>query len=139
MAHGSRFSGLARVEDQADGTHDVLLSPLSYVTADRLWTITVPAGFVTDYASIPRPLWLVIPPRGKYNRAAIIHDFLYQAAPRDARTGDRCTWTTADAILREACANLEVRATQRWTIWLGLRAGGWVTWKRYRDRELQPA
>jgi hypothetical protein len=37
---------------------------------------SVPIGFKTDLASLPRFLWAVFPPYGKYLRAAIIHDFL---------------------------------------------------------------
>jgi len=37
----------------------------------------VPAGFVTDFASTPRALWSVIPPTGRYQLAAVVHDFLY--------------------------------------------------------------
>lgn len=40
-------------------------------------TITVPEGFVTDLASVPRPFWNILPPFGHYDRAAIIHDYLY--------------------------------------------------------------
>jgi hypothetical protein len=39
--------------------------------------ITVPAGFVTDLASVPRFLWVVFPPHGRYAKAAIVHDWLY--------------------------------------------------------------
>lgn len=143
MNHGNRFSGFAQVEDLEDGEHDELLRDLSYTTADKRWTIVIPGrnsgqpgtGFITDYASIPRPLWVVIPPRGKYNRGAIIHDALYQMAPIDPRTNARVTQAAADDILREACENLDVRTTQRLAIWLGLRAGGWLTWRRYRRGE----
>lgn len=40
-------------------------------------TIRVPAGFVTDFASIPRAFWVVFPPTGKYGKAAVVHDYLY--------------------------------------------------------------
>ncbi len=36
----------------------------------------VPAGFVTDLASIPRFMLWLIPQRGAYDKAAILHDFL---------------------------------------------------------------
>jgi hypothetical protein len=39
--------------------------------------IQVPAGYVTDFASVPPMLWSICPPIGKYNRAALIHDYLY--------------------------------------------------------------
>ncbi len=38
--------------------------------------IEVPAGFVTDGASIPPPLRGLLPPWGRYSRAAIVHDYL---------------------------------------------------------------
>jgi len=40
-------------------------------------TITVPTGFVTDLASVPRALWWLIAPFD-VARAAIIHDLLYK-------------------------------------------------------------
>lgn len=40
-------------------------------------TITVPKGFVTDLASVPRALWAFIAPFD-VARAAIVHDLLYK-------------------------------------------------------------
>ena len=132
--YGNRFSGLAKVQDEEDGIHATLLEALSYTTQDG-WRIEVPVGFVTDYASIPRALAWLIPLRGKYNRPAIVHDYLYQRAPLDEVRGTRCTQARADHILREACENVDDRFTQRWAIYLGLRLGGWVAWRRYRRAE----
>jgi Protein of unknown function (DUF1353) len=132
--HGSRFSGLAKLEDQEDGETAKLLELLCYATLDG-WRICVPTGFETDFASIPRPLWAVIPPRGKYNRPAIVHDYLYHFAPLDPRTGRWCTQARADSIIREACENVDDRFTQRWAIYLGLRLGGFVAWRKYRKED----
>ena len=41
-------------------------------------TITVPTGFVTDLASVPRAMWAFIAPFD-VARAAIIHDLLYKS------------------------------------------------------------
>ena len=41
-------------------------------------TITVPTGFVTDLASVPRAMWWLIAPFD-VARAAIIHDLLYKS------------------------------------------------------------
>ena len=131
---GNRFSGLVRTEELPDGCHARLLEPLTYTTKDG-WRITAPENLITDYASIPRAVQVFIPPRGVFNRPAIIHDFLYRYAPGDPATGQPCTQGRADAILREACENCDDRFTQRWTIWLGLRLGGWVAWRRYRREQ----
>ena len=39
--------------------------------------VQVPKGFVTDGASIPRIFWVYLPRHGKYTKAAVVHDFLY--------------------------------------------------------------
>jgi len=39
-------------------------------------TITVPKGKVTDLASTPRILWIILPPFGRYTKAAVVHDYL---------------------------------------------------------------
>lgn len=41
----------------------------------RVW-VTVPAGYLTDGASVPRLLWSLIPPWGQYGQAAVVHDLL---------------------------------------------------------------
>lgn len=42
-----------------------------------IWDIEVPKGTETDLASIPRFLWCLLPPFGRYSQAAVIHDYLY--------------------------------------------------------------
>jgi hypothetical protein len=58
-----------------DGKHFTLLQPIVYET--EFGVITIPAGFVTDFASIPRFLWSIYPPTGRYQEAAVVHDWLY--------------------------------------------------------------
>ncbi len=95
--------------------------------------VCVPAGFVTDFASIPRAMWPVLPPTGKYGKAAVLHDFMYQEGVWC--DGTPCTRGDADGVLKEAMADLGVRWTQRWTIYAGVRSGGWVSWRKYRKAE----
>lgn len=42
--------------------------------------IRIPAGTVTDLASVPQVLWAIFPPHGKWAKAAIVHDYLYANA-----------------------------------------------------------
>ncbi|ENM1949528.1 DUF1353 domain-containing protein [Citrobacter braakii] len=46
-------------------------------------------GNVTDQASIPRLLWSVFPPHGRYAKAAIIHDWMYDNGLRTKKAADR--------------------------------------------------
>lgn len=97
----------------------ILDEPLIY-QADSSELITVPAGFSTDLASIPRPLQAVIPLNGKHRAAAIVHDYLYAIQDR--------TRAQADAIFLEAMKACRVRYTQRYAMYWGVRIGGWVPW-----------
>lgn len=78
--------------------------------------ITVPTGFVTDLASIPKLFWNILPPFGKYTEAAVIHDWLYRTH-KIPRAG-------ADAILLEAMDLCRVPAWQRRVIYLAVRIFG---------------
>ncbi len=60
-----------------------------YLSADTDDVIEVPAGNVTDLASVPRLLWALFPPNGRYAKAAIIHDYLYANALRTKSAADR--------------------------------------------------
>ena len=40
--------------------------------------VTVPKGQTTDFASIPRIFWPILPPVGRYSRATVVHDYLYR-------------------------------------------------------------
>lgn len=93
------------------------------------WAITVPAGFTTDGASVPRLLWGLFPPfGGDYDQAAVLHDYLY-------RTQFLCLErVVADALLCEAMKALGTGHFTRWAIFVGVRLWGWVTYRQYRRR-----
>ncbi|MBX9706865.1 MAG: DUF1353 domain-containing protein [Caulobacteraceae bacterium] len=57
-----------------------LLEPLEYRVGgeDSGQIIVVPAGFVTDFASVPFGVRNLFPALGPWGRPAIIHDFLYR-------------------------------------------------------------
>lgn len=109
-----------------------LLAPLVYDSDVLHSSVVVPVQFVTDLASIPRGLWNILPPIGGYDEAAVIHDYLYKTGKvlnRSIERGD------ADKTLLEAMEICGVGRFQRWTIYAGVRAGGWLTWNRYRKAD----
>ena len=107
-----------------------LAAVLTYVTNIRhLGTFVVPVGFKTDYASIPRLLWNVLSPVGRYDAAAVLHDYLYRTGKLHGQPISRAD---ADAIFNEAMTVLKVDMLQRWVIYAGVRVGGWVVWNNYR-------
>lgn len=68
-----------------------LVSSFTYYVRDKNSNekITVPAGFVTDFASVPRIFWNILPPWGQYGKAAIIHDYLYYTKEYPKKKADR--------------------------------------------------
>lgn len=61
---------------EVEGKRFTLLSELVYeMTGSSV--IKVPKGFKCDLASVPRIIWPLIGPYGKWTNAAIVHDYLY--------------------------------------------------------------
>lgn len=79
--------------------------------------VHVPAGYLTDGASVPRLFWSLIPPWGAYGQAAVVHDIVceYLSVTVDGRP---CTVTreACDNILLEAMTVLEVPTIKRMLI-----------------------
>ncbi len=99
-----------------------------YQTEDIGSEIVVPVGFVTDFGSVPRIFWNLIDPYGKPAKAYIVHDFLYRVGhPKPPK--NRFTRAQSDAILRDAMRVLGVSALERYVVWLGVRLGGWRSFK----------
>lgn len=125
----ARFTSKLIVEDDG-GFPFTLVYPLAY-ESDRIGSFVVPAGFKTDFASIPRVLWNLLPPVGRYDAAAVLHDYLYQR-PSGA---PKVTRSIADHVLLEAMDTLRVILPARVAIFAGVRLGGWLVWNNYRRKD----
>lgn len=85
----SRFTTPAILE-MLDDYRWRLVEPFEFwLTDEPEDVISVPAGYVTDLASVPRILWAIFPPHGRYAKAAIIHDWMYDNGLRTKREADR--------------------------------------------------
>lgn len=123
-----------------------LRDDLAYQTGDDLAeVITVPAGFVTDLASIPRAVWSFYPPDGPWVKAAIIHDFLYDTEGsghwykrRGVTRAEPYSRAEADYILNEGMADRGVGAWERFVIWAAVRLGGTGGWNRIDRKPATP-
>ena len=105
-------------------------APLTWEAPD--FNITIPAGFITDLASIPRILRNVLDVDGRSRCPAILHDFLYSC--------QRTTRSFADEQLRLALIAYGDTPAAARLYWLGVRIGGWVPWEKRlrRGGGLQP-
>jgi uncharacterized protein DUF1353 len=87
--------------------------------------VIVPAGYTTDFHSIPRPLWPIFPP-AQYGKSSVVHDYLceggfithlrdgleYHIQPGDGQI---------DAIYRESLEVEGCGKIKRYSMWLGVR------------------
>jgi len=103
-----------------DGEDSLLTQDLRYRVLQTEFVIVVPGGFVTDFASTPRALWSVLPPTGRYQLAAVVHDFLYW--------DQGCAREQADAIFRVAMSESNVKPTERDLMWQAVRRFGQRAW-----------
>lgn len=109
---------------QSDGKNWELKEDLTY-DSDRFGLVVVPAGFLTDFASVPAVLWAHIPPWGVYGPATVLHDFVYWMHGTGRRD---LTREDADYLLLEAMDVLGVGEPLRTLIYDGVRLGGQSGW-----------
>lgn len=88
--------------------------------------ITVPVGFETDFASVPRAFWSVFPPYGHFTKAAVVHDFLY------GTTDHKLTREEADRVFLEIMTG---GRTALWRAYLMYRAVRWFGGPRWAKGE----
>lgn len=97
--------------------HWRVLKSFSYKIAEGEW-VTVPAGYLTDGASVPKIFWNIIPPWGVYGQAAVVHDILceYLTIIKEG-VPERITRARCDEILNEAMKVLGVPTLKRLAIY----------------------
>lgn len=92
-----------------------LVEALIYSGNRDVWM--VPAGFVTDFASVPRVAVWLIPRFGRYTPAAILHDWLCGPGILDGHISP----VDADGVFRRVMRELGVPPVRRWLMWAGVR------------------
>lgn len=105
-----------------NGNTWILESEFVYYSA-LIGTIRVPVGFATDFNSVPRVFWWIMP-KSQYGLAGLIHDWLYFEG--------RCSRELADMVFREALEALGAPGWKLKPMYWAVRAGGWRAWDRYR-------
>lgn len=103
-----------------DGQHWIVKQPLTYRIGVSQDSVTVPIGFVTDFASIPQALQSIIRQNGRYILPAVVHDYLYWK--------QTCTRDQSDQIFLLAMIENEVGNAHRFAIHNAVRAAGGFAW-----------
>jgi hypothetical protein len=144
----AQFTEAVTVVNRLAGrVHDwELCEPMSYRLVDRpdAEVVNVPPGFVTDFASVPRPVWFWIAPWGRHGRAAIVHDFLYRngsVTDVAARQMRRPSKAEADRIFRDAMAVLDhaiLGGIRRSLMWAAVALFGKGAYKKRQRKDDAP-
>lgn len=126
------FAGPVETLWMPDGVHMQIVASFTFTDrAGRVWP--VPAGFITDGASIPQALWSIIgsPYTGKYRIAAIPHDVAYSTLG--------VAKLDADLMLREAALTCGCEPWLADALYAGVRAGGLAAYTDDQARSAQLA
>ena len=103
-----------------DGAHWIVRQPMTYRIGNSQDTLTVPIGFVTDFASIPPALQSIIRQNGRYLLPAVVHDYLYWTQV--------CTREQADQIFLFAMIENSVGAVHRTALYEAVNVAGSFAW-----------
>ena len=121
----------------------ILNEPLIF-QSDILGNVTAPAGFYTDFASVPRiPIFYMIY-GGRAHHEGIIHDLLYRRDAADyvefnAGVHKKVSFSQANRIFFEAMAARHKSAVVKYGMTAGVYLGGWFSFhKRNVMDKLEP-
>ena len=90
-------------------------------------TITVPKGFITDFASIPKGVrWIIGGPLGRYGKAAVIHDYLFATQQRSLKETNQ--------IFLEGMKVLGVSWIKRTTMYSMVVTFSWISWNKAKKK-----
>lgn len=100
--------------------------------------ITIPAGFIFDGASTPKPCWPFLSPTGILFIPGLIHDFCYRKGFLWATTLSGCRYQFGtffgrvdfDSIFYDVCKQVNGMNKVSWTAWLMVRGFGWKAWRK---------
>lgn len=111
-----------------DGDNWKILAAFQFVSPSPDFpSVLIPAGFETDFASIPRFFWRYMHPTDKrIGKMAVVHDWYYRS-PWCA-----VTRAQADNALRAGMEALGANRFDREAVWCAVRMGGGGAFKPRR-------
>lgn len=112
------------VTEISDSIFAIADHPFRYQSDEAKQIITVPIGFYTDFASVPRFPLIYALLGDTAHEPAVVHDWLYYSAIVNREM--------ADNVLYEAMTVFGVEDWRRDMIYEGVRAGGWYAWDQHR-------
>ena len=103
----------------------VLNEPLIYQSDLIGRTIEIPAGFNTDFASVPRLPFIFTLWGDRAHREAVVHDYLYRIDSKPV-----VSISTANKVFLEAMEARSKPRRVRWPMYLGVCLGGFGSYHK---------
>jgi Protein of unknown function (DUF1353) len=105
-----------------------------YMYRDRATRIRIPAGFVFDLSSVPRPFWSLIAPFELSIVAPLLHDVLYRHGgnlpPKWVKPPRTYTRAEVDRMFRRIMEAEEVSRWRRVLAYWAVRLFGRLAWRK---------
>jgi hypothetical protein len=92
--------------------------------------IVIPAGYVTDFATVPQLFWSLCPPHGLAAMASIVHDYMYDNRLFEESMGERLARRYADLCFLVLMEKAKVPKVQRLTYYYVVRAFALRWWRK---------
>jgi hypothetical protein len=108
------------------------VSPFWYFIDER-YLVHVPIGFEHDLASIPRLATPIIPKIGRHDKAALVHDWLYECGWVETIVGRNRVYINrkdADKVFYQALVHFGVKRGRAWAMYHAVRLFGWRSWSK---------
>ncbi len=99
----------------------IVLTEIIYTSLDGN-RYTVPKGFITDLASIPKMAQGIFSVDDESRMPAVLHDWLY--------CSKQTTREQADALFREALKRAGCSTLHTLSMWSAVRVAGWAYWNK---------
>jgi hypothetical protein len=97
-------------------------------------TLTIPDGFWTDLASIPRFLHSILSPLEEHIRASVLHDYLYY---KQELNFEPITRAFADKCFLDGMKTCGTDKIKRYTMYYAVRSFGWMPWNKYKNDRIK--
>lgn len=133
----ARFTGPLRLEEIGYELWKIV-TPFDFVDTDGT-VVSIPAGFVTDLASVPPIARSIVPKIGYWSQAAVAHDIGYAYH----RAGKNETWTRKQVdkwflhgiLVKEKEYEIPKADSKAKLLYAGVRMGGLASWETEAERQ----
>lgn len=97
------------------------------------YVLTIPAGYIFDGHSVPRPFWAVFPPFGRDIVSALVHDYLYEYG---ASVGYKRAFADYQHLYFSLKPEYNISRIRSYGAWVAIRLFGFVFWHFGQKRVL---